>query len=259
MDIKTKNEFLKNALGFGFSNTFDYCARRLRWGLCYIVGLFAGSILSILSAVSIISLLKKAGLGNAGDGIVLNTKEVWASVISVLHLFASLPWFVIIGFVMLLMVIMIFFMFILCIIDIGLAAETLDFFKNGERAFEVGVINRISSMSHLWWLGFRTRLAFFGITFLGFLCLIIPGLYFSVKYQLHLYPVIDGAESVGEALRESSRPVRGRFLPFSILFFILYLLVNTLTRYTLGLSLLLAFPISILVKGHAYWSLRNEG
>jgi len=89
------------------------------------------------------------------------------------------------------------------------------------------------------------------IVFIGFLLLIIPGIYWAIKYQFYAYRIVDGDDGVFDSLRRSGELTEGvkwQLLGLSVVNMLLCL-VGALF---FGIGLLVAVPITMLATGYAY-------
>lgn len=94
--------------------------------------------------------------------------------------------------------------------------------------------------------------------FLGFLALIIPGIYLSVAYYFAPFFIIFGKMEFREALESSRRMVHKEW--FSIFGFILVLgILNFLGVLAFGVGVLFTLPISFCATYVAFDDIINEG
>ena len=98
---------------------------------------------------------------------------------------------------------------------------------------------------------FITSLAVGIMIVVGFILLIIPGIYLGVKFQFTPYIVVDKNLAYSKAWSLSSQMVKGRWM--SIFLFDLTLLgLNILGALALGIGLFLTIPTSLLATVYLY-------
>lgn len=95
------------------------------------------------------------------------------------------------------------------------------------------------------------------IIVLGFLLLIIPGIYFSLKFQFLTYAMVDKNLGPVDALKESSRITKK--VKWKLLFFnILLVLINLLGVLAFGIGLLLTVPTTMIATTYVYKKLSEK-
>lgn len=103
---------------------------------------------------------------------------------------------------------------------------------------------------------FLTSLLMGVIVVIGFILLIIPGIYFMVKYQFTLFNVVDKKLAYMKALNASSEMVKGRWM--RVFMFDLGLIgLNILGLLALGVGLLITIPTSFFAGLYLYRRLSN--
>ncbi len=98
---------------------------------------------------------------------------------------------------------------------------------------------------------FFTSLLYGIIVILGFILLIVPGIYLAVKYQFTPYIVVDKKIAYLAAMKEAAKLTSGRWM--SIFLFDLTLIgLNILGALALGIGLLITIPTSVLASSYLY-------
>lgn len=91
---------------------------------------------------------------------------------------------------------------------------------------------------------------------IGFILLIVPGIYLALRFIFVPYLVVDRKLEVGAALRESTRITEGR--KWQLLGFVLLcVLVNIAGALLLAVGLLVSIPVTMLAFAHAYRTLEH--
>lgn len=85
----------------------------------------------------------------------------------------------------------------------------------------------------------------------GFILLIIPGIYFAIKYQFYKFLVIDKEMKPIEALKESAKMTEGHMWQLFGLFWII-IGINILGLLALGVGLFLTVPTTLLAYTFVY-------
>lgn len=104
---------------------------------------------------------------------------------------------------------------------------------------------------------FVTTLMFFIIFIIGLILLIIPGIYFTVKYQFYTYVIVDKKLGYWAALKESGSLVKGRWMKIFI-FDLALIGLNILGLLALGVGLLLTIPTSFFAAAYLYRRLASS-
>lgn len=92
------------------------------------------------------------------------------------------------------------------------------------------------------------------VTFIGFVLLIIPGIFFAIKYGMYRYLVIDKGLGPIDALSKSGEITHGakwKLLGFSIIVG----LINIGGALLVGFGLLVTIPLTIIATAHVYRTL----
>jgi hypothetical protein len=109
----------------------------------------------------------------------------------------------------------------------------------------------------LLWRFFLVNFLFGLITTLGFLLLIIPGIYFSLKYWFAVYIFVDKRTGVIEAFKESARITKG--VKWQLLLLgILQTLIMLAGALALLVGLFVAVPINYLSDVYVYRKLSGQ-
>lgn len=89
------------------------------------------------------------------------------------------------------------------------------------------------------------------LAIIGFLLLIVPGIYLAIKYQYVQYLIVDKNMDVIEAFKESGRMTDGHKWNLFLLF-LLFLAISALGFLALGIGLLVTIPIVIVAQAYVY-------
>jgi len=89
------------------------------------------------------------------------------------------------------------------------------------------------------------------IVVIGFLLLIVPGIYLAIKYQYVQYLIVDKNMDVIEAFKESGKMTNGHKWNL-LLLLLLFLMITILGVMALGIGLLVAVPIVIVAQAYVY-------
>ena len=116
-----------------------------------------------------------------------------------------------------------------------------DFFKTG--------FNRFGTL-----LG-TTILSFLGII-IGFLCLIIPGIYLMIRWYFLYQNIVDRDASVFESFKQSSDMVAGLF--WIILTLVILIAVIQAIGGTIVVGTIVTIPYTSLLTAHVYLALNRE-
>ena len=94
------------------------------------------------------------------------------------------------------------------------------------------------------------------ITTVGFMLLIIPGIYWALRFQFFGWVIVDKEVGPLEAMQESWEITRGSALNL-FLFAVLLLAVNVLGACALVIGLLVTVPLSVVAMGYVYRTLER--
>lgn len=89
------------------------------------------------------------------------------------------------------------------------------------------------------------------IVILGLFLLVVPGIYFAIKYHFYSYFIVDKKLGPIEALKESGKITQGVKINL-LLFSIVLGLINILGAIPFGLGLLITVPVTMLAYAHVY-------
>ena len=94
------------------------------------------------------------------------------------------------------------------------------------------------------------------IIIIGFVCFIIPGIYFTLRLSMYRFAVLDGA-GIMESLSKSSVATRG--VRWHLLgFFLVAVLINILGAILLLVGLLVTIPVTAIAYAHIYQKLSHH-
>ncbi|SNR88015.1 hypothetical protein [Desulfurobacterium atlanticum] len=87
---------------------------------------------------------------------------------------------------------------------------------------------------------------------IGFLLLVIPGIYLSVGYMFSSFLMIDKGLSPWEALETSRKTVHKNWLQY-FLFILVIVIVNIIGAIPLGLGFIITIPVSYVAVTKLYY------
>lgn len=136
------------------------------------------------------------------------------------------------------------------IISLGAKKITLDLVDGKDAQ-----LGDLFSQSQLFWKFLLATVVYAVVLVVGFILLIIPGIYFSLKYGFFGYILVDHPElSAMESLSESARLTEG--IRWQLFVFSLALIgINILGAIVFGIGLLYTLPVSIMAYTALYRSL----
>lgn len=94
-------------------------------------------------------------------------------------------------------------------------------------------------------------LLYFLIVFVGFILLIVPGIYFGIKYHFFMYDIVDKNAGIIDSFKNSSKITSGNMLNL-FLFGLINFGILTLGLFLLGVGLIAAIPVVILATAYVY-------
>lgn len=103
----------------------------------------------------------------------------------------------------------------------------------------------------LFWRYFGGSILYGLIVLAGILLLIVPGIYWGIKYQFFGQLIVDKKVTIGEALNQSAEITYGHkwwLLGFSIIMG----LINIATIFTLFLGLFITIPVTVMAHMYVY-------
>lgn len=114
------------------------------------------------------------------------------------------------------------------------------------------------SQTNLFWKFLWASIIYGIIVVIGFILLIIPGIYLSLKYGFFGYILVDRPElSAGDVLKESARLTDG--IKWNLFWFSVALIgINILGLMALGIGLLYTIPVSIMAYTALYRALTRS-
>lgn len=117
------------------------------------------------------------------------------------------------------------------------------------------VMRELIPPAKLFWNVFLASLLVGVIVLGGLVLLIIPGIYFMVRFMMATYAVIDGEEIV-KSLKRSTELTEGH--KWELFWFIVVIvIINILGAIPFGLGMLLTLPITTIAFAHVYDKLKH--
>lgn len=132
--------------------------------------------------------------------------------------------------------------------------------KIGLKLYENDKIGSYDFLSFSSSLFFKFLLGYVLYTLLvviGFILLIVPGLYLAIKYQYVQYLIVDKNMDVIEAFKESGKMTDGHKWNLLLLAF-LFVAIVILGVMALGIGLLVALPIVMVAQAYVYKKLSSN-
>ncbi|MDO8565906.1 MAG: hypothetical protein Q7S04_01835 [Candidatus Moranbacteria bacterium] len=118
-------------------------------------------------------------------------------------------------------------------------------------------LDTLFSQTGLFWRYLGASILYYAVVVVGFILLIIPGIYFSLKYQFYGYLIIDKNFQPFEALKKSAVMTVG--IKWKLLGFSFALVgLNIAGALLLVVGLLVTIPISILAYVYVYRELSKR-
>lgn len=96
-----------------------------------------------------------------------------------------------------------------------------------------------------------------GIAIIGFLLLILPGIYLGVRLQFFSYAIIEKGLGPIEAIKWSWRITKGNFRR-CVVFSLYFILRNIIGVLCLGIGLIWTIPMTMIAQAKFYLQLTNE-
>lgn len=151
------------------------------------------------------------------------------------------------------LVIMLVSIFAGFVLQLGLIRAYLDLVdQDAEDKLEV-----LFSQYRLFWHYFFASILYGLIVAFGLILLIVPGIYFALKYQFFSYLIVDKNLGVFDALKQSgemTKDMKWKLLGFAFALFGL----NLLGLLALGIGLLVTVPVSIVAYVSVYRALSRR-
>mgnify|MGYP003393230463 CR=1 FL=1 len=118
-------------------------------------------------------------------------------------------------------------------------------------------LHELIEHAHLFWKYLGTTILLFLMVLGGLLLLVVPGIYFFLKYQFALMVMVDKGGSIKEAFKESARITKG--VKWKLLGFVFVSVgVVILGFLALGVGVVVAVPVTMLASIHVYRTLSRE-
>jgi len=89
------------------------------------------------------------------------------------------------------------------------------------------------------------------LVMVGFILLVVPGIYLAMKFQFVQYLIVDKNTNVIEAFKESSRMTDGHKWNLFLLL-LLYMVIIFIGVMALGVGILIAIPIVMVAQAYVY-------
>lgn len=133
------------------------------------------------------------------------------------------------------------------ILQIGLIRIYLDLIDQDKEDH----LDTLFSQTGLFWRYLGASILYYAVVVVGFILLIIPGIYFSLKYQFYGYLIVDKGLQPFEALKKSATMTVG--IKWKLLGFSFALVgLNIVGALLLVVGLLATIPVSILAYVYVY-------
>lgn len=137
--------------------------------------------------------------------------------------------------------------FLTVLIDLGLTRLSLNLIDHNTE----GKLGGVFAFNRLFWQYVGASLLFTLIVGAGFFLLVIPGIYFMLKYQFFSQLIVDKNMGVIEALKKSGEITKG--VKWQLLGFALAIIgVNLLGALALGFGLLVTIPVTLVAYTIVY-------
>ena len=104
---------------------------------------------------------------------------------------------------------------------------------------------------------FLSSLLLFGICFIGFLLLIIPGIIFMLWFQFYVLAIVDKNAGPVEALKISHATAKGNFRHIFVFWCVMFA-VNLVGMIPCGLGLFVTVPMSFIAWAYLYRTLQGR-
>ena len=220
-------KLITGALSFAFSATLDYWNKWLIWVLWFFCGVTAIAVSGGLFAGLMVLAKTKFVMGYLG--VVLIVIAAIAMGITASAVMGS--------------------------IQAGLYKAAVDFCRDGEESFKVSAKDRIVEGRDNWLGLILASLLYSFIILGGSLLLIVPGIYFGVRFRLFRYFISEGF-GVMDSLRMSWRITDGHVSEVFLLG-LAELAGDALGSMTFGLGKLITMPFFNLMNAYVYCELRK--
>jgi len=108
------------------------------------------------------------------------------------------------------------------------------------------------------WRYIGTSIAYAVTVLVGLILLIVPGIYWAIKYSFYKYMLIDKNLGPIEALKESGKITHGAKWNL-LLFFIVIMILNIIGILAMGVGLLISMPVTLMATVYVYRKLLKRG
>jgi hypothetical protein len=98
---------------------------------------------------------------------------------------------------------------------------------------------------------FAAQSIYLVMVLVGLVLLIIPGIYFGIRYSLFGFYFVEGNSDLKQSFQQSAVTSQGS-MRFLLLFFIIIFLLNILGASLLGIGLIVTIPLSVLMTTSIY-------
>ena len=142
------------------------------------------------------------------------------------------------------------FIILIALITLGMVRTTL---KSVDRQ-EPTVVELFRG--HLFFKYIATALIYLGVVAGGLVLLVVPGLYWGLKYQFATYLVIDEKLSIAKSFEESARMVKGHEWDL-FAYWLLMFMLNLVGLLFFGIGLVLTMPVTFVGYSYLYKQLRD--
>lgn len=132
--------------------------------------------------------------------------------------------------------------------------------KIGLRLYDnvkIGPLDFLSFSSSLFFKFLLGYILYSVLIIIGFILLIVPGIYLAIKYQYVQYLIIDKNMDVFEAFKESGKMTDGHKWNL-LLLVLLFVGICILGVMALGIGLLISIPIVIVAQAYVYKKLSSN-
>ncbi len=138
------------------------------------------------------------------------------------------------------------------VIGMGVVKISLNFYNDTKNSFST-----LFSSYKLFFIYLLTTILYTLIVFLGFILLIIPGVYLAIRFSFFEYFIIDKKMGVIKSLKESWKITKGNFWGLLAFMFIVAV-INILGAFALLLGLFVSIPITWIAWAFIYRKLSES-
>ncbi len=151
-----------------------------------------------------------------------------------------------------LLVIYLLIMLVSIVIGMGVVKISLNFYDDKKNSFLT-----LFSAYKLFFIYLLATILYTLIVFLGFILLIIPGVYLAIRFSFFEYFIIDKKMGVIKSLKESWKITKGNFWGLLAFMFIVAV-INILGAFALLLGLFVSIPITWIAWAFIYRKLSES-